>query len=150
MYEKCCQKAGSSTWNPDSWKFMMASDILMSMGSTTASMLKGPMSRSPTAIRLSATTFHSFIHSFIHSIVMQRMQRGSVGSAGPSSNPGSATQGGLSLWANKQLEKRREASANGYEWMYCMIVTMNVWKDKINRKGGSCHQTLRFKGWSLN
>jgi hypothetical protein len=37
------------------------------MGSTTASMLKGPMSRSPTAIRLSATTFHSFIHSFIHS-----------------------------------------------------------------------------------
>jgi hypothetical protein len=43
---------------------MMASDILMSMGSTTASMLKGPMSRSPTAIRLSATTFHSFnIHA---------------------------------------------------------------------------------------
>ena len=32
---------------------MMASDILMAMGSTTASMLKGPMSLSPTAMRLS-------------------------------------------------------------------------------------------------
>ena len=32
---------------------MIASDILMSIGSTTASILKGPIKRSPTAIKLS-------------------------------------------------------------------------------------------------
>ncbi len=76
------------------------------------------------------------------------IERGSVGSAlaycmaGPSSNPGSAPQGGFSLWAKQAMKKRREASANGYDWMYCMNVIMNVWKRQINTKSGSCHQTF--------
>ena len=39
---------------PLSWKFMIASDILKAMGFIASSMLKGPMSLSPTAIKLSA------------------------------------------------------------------------------------------------
>jgi hypothetical protein len=81
-----------------------------------------------------------------------RVQRGSVGSAlacclaGPNSSPGSAPQGGFPSERNKQWRKRREASPNGYVWLFCMNVTKECMfeKDKINKKSGNCHQIFMF------
>ena len=44
------------TWKPDSWKFMMASDILMLIGSTVISTLKGPTKRSDKLVSDSANS----------------------------------------------------------------------------------------------
>ncbi len=87
-------------------------------------------------------------------LLFPRVQCGLVGSvlaccmAGPSSNPGSAPQGGFSLLSETSNEEngerpRRMDIDDCIAWMW-------LWKyvkDKINKKSGSCHQTFTLIYW---